>query len=337
MLIGQTQAFISVEDSICDNANTDVGVAFSAASPPFTFVFDVDPSGTTTSIDIDGNIVNIFPHSMPLMVGENITLTPTIDPLWVFGSWSSDSNLLSPSPYSEIVSFDVTYSDTIVLNLGSKSAFISGYETICDNENAEVLVSFVYGVAPFTFVYEIDGIAQPAIVTSSNPHIILTQQGGSYTLLSYSDANGTGFINGQAIVTINSAPIANCIANPDSLSVLFPTTNFIDQSIGNIISWQWDFGDNTPNEFIQNPYHTYPQWPPAVYQVSLIVLANNGCSDTTSTTVTVGHPATSIQEQTTNKELLKVTDLLGREKKQTNQPLFYIYDDGTVEKRIVIE
>ena len=46
---------------------------------------------------------------------------------------------------------------------------------------------------------------------------------------------------------------------------------------------------------------------------------------------------TSIQEQTTDKALLKVTDLLGRETKQTNQPLFYIYDDGTVEKRIVIE
>ena len=37
------------------------------------------------------------------------------------------------------------------------------------------------------------------------------------------------------------------------------------------------------------------------------------------------------------RKLLKVTDLLGRETKQTNQPLFYIYDDGTVEKRIVME
>jgi hypothetical protein len=47
---------------------------------------------------------------------------------------------------------------------------------------------------------------------------------------------------------------------------------------------------------------------------------------------------TSIQEQTTNKELLKVTDLLGREAKDTkNEILFYIHDDGTVEKRIVIE
>ena len=46
---------------------------------------------------------------------------------------------------------------------------------------------------------------------------------------------------------------------------------------------------------------------------------------------------TDIQEHSKNKELLIVTDLLGRETKQTNQPLFYIYDDGTVEKRIVIE
>jgi len=46
---------------------------------------------------------------------------------------------------------------------------------------------------------------------------------------------------------------------------------------------------------------------------------------------------TSLEEHTINKELLKVTDLLGRETQETNQPLFYIYDDGTVEKRIVIE
>ena len=46
---------------------------------------------------------------------------------------------------------------------------------------------------------------------------------------------------------------------------------------------------------------------------------------------------TAIQEHTTSKELLKVTDILGRETKETNQPLLYIYDNGTVEKRIVIE
>ena len=48
--------------------------------------------------------------------------------------------------------------------------------------------------------------------------------------------------------------------------------------------------------------------------------------------------ATSIEEHTINKELLKITDILGRETKvKRNELLFYIYDDGTVEKRIVIE
>ena len=46
----------------------------------------------------------------------------------------------------------------------------------------------------------------------------------------------------------------------------------------------------------------------------------------------------NIPTPNTNKELLKVMDVLGRETKGTsNQPIFYIYDDGTVEKRIVIE
>ena len=45
----------------------------------------------------------------------------------------------------------------------------------------------------------------------------------------------------------------------------------------------------------------------------------------------------AIDEYIIHKELLKVTDLLGRETKHTNQPLLYLYDDGTVEKKIVIE
>jgi hypothetical protein len=38
------------------------------------------------------------------------------------------------------------------------------------------------------------------------------------------------------------------------------------------------------------------------------------------------------------RELVEVRDVLGRKTKiNNNQPLFYIYDDGTVEKRITID
>ena len=47
---------------------------------------------------------------------------------------------------------------------------------------------------------------------------------------------------------------------------------------------------------------------------------------------------TDISEVINTRTLLEVIDILGRETKGTkNEPLFYIYDDGTVEKRIVIE
>ena len=51
----------------------------------------------------------------------------------------------------------------------------------------------------------------------------------------------------------------------------------------------------------------------------------------------INHSTTAVNELVNSKKVIKITDLLGRETKQTNQPLFYIYDDGTVEKRIVIE
>jgi len=50
--------------------------------------------------------------------------------------------------------------------------------------------------------------------------------------------------------------------------------------------------------------------------------------------------ATEIPENLNHfkKRLIKIIDILGREVNETqNIPLFYIYDDGTVEKKILIE
>ena len=41
---------------------------------------------------------------------------------------------------------------------------------------------------------------------------------------------------------------------------------------------------------------------------------------------------------TNDKVLIRVVDILSREEVvKTNKILFYIYDDGTVEKRIILE
>jgi Leucine-rich repeat (LRR) protein len=51
----------------------------------------------------------------------------------------------------------------------------------------------------------------------------------------------------------------------------------------------------------------------------------------------INYSTTAVNELVNSKNVIKVTDLLGRETKATNQLLFYIYNDGTVEKKVVIE
>jgi hypothetical protein len=47
---------------------------------------------------------------------------------------------------------------------------------------------------------------------------------------------------------------------------------------------------------------------------------------------------TSLDEFNVERKLLRIVDVLGRNaKKESNVPLFYFYDDGTVEKQIIIE
>ncbi len=48
--------------------------------------------------------------------------------------------------------------------------------------------------------------------------------------------------------------------------------------------------------------------------------------------------ATAIDESSSMRKLVRITDVLGRESMpQPNVPLFYRYDNGKVEKRIIIE
>jgi gliding motility-associated-like protein len=60
--------------------------------------------------------------------------------------------------------------------------------------------------------------------------------------------------------------------------------NFTDQSSSSASSWQWDFQDgNTSN--LENPTHTYTN--PGNYDVELVVLTSNGCSDTSNISFSV--------------------------------------------------
>lgn len=63
------------------------------------------------------------------------------------------------------------------------------------------------------------------------------------------------------------------------------------------------------------------------YQLPLLAPDGNYCP-----------PTTTIHETYKNKSIFKIIDFLGREVKETNnQILFHLYDDGSVEKKIVLK
>lgn len=167
--------------------------------------------------------------------------------------------------------------------INGQTAFISGNDTICDNgDEASISVNF-NGTAPFTFVYSINGNNMNSITTQNTPYYISTTLDGVYLLEQFNDAINFGSVSGSGLVVTLESPQAIIHLESDTLSILYSSANFVSKSVpvDGIISWQWDFGDNTANDFIPNPFHVYKD-SSAIYQASLIVIDDNSCADTTT-------------------------------------------------------
>ena len=80
-------------------------------------------------------------------------------------------------------------------------------------------------------------------------------------------------------ITVDPSPFADFAIEPQSTSVLFPTTYFSNYSQGGT-SWHWNLGDSTINTDITPVSHTYSDTDTGHYTVTLLVTNNFGCMDT---------------------------------------------------------
>jgi gliding motility-associated-like protein len=76
--------------------------------------------------------------------------------------------------------------------------------------------------------------------------------------------------------TILVGPTAAFSTNPAIQSLNGVPITFTDNSTGNIVTWQWIFGDGDSSN-IQHPIHTYQNQ--GLYTIQLIVTDANGCQD----------------------------------------------------------
>jgi PKD repeat protein len=127
---------------------------------------------------------------------------------------------------------------------------------------------------------------------------------------------------GAVVLTLTST--GSCVIVSDSLLVdispppsadftsadvcIGDTTYFTDITPGMIVSWNWDF-DDLNSSTIANPQNVYSS--AGTYDVTLIVFAQNGCSDTITNAVTV-HPRPAIDfdwEDVCNDDTMYFTNI----------------------------
>jgi len=170
--------------------------------------------------------------------------------------------------------------------INAQTAFMSGTHNLCDNEKEVLLEIGFIGIPPFTFVYAIDNVNQSIIQNIfDNPYFLPASNQGIYTITAFNDAVSVGAFNGSAEVILLPSPKAIINSEADTLSVLYPVLVYNDMSLGNINTTIWIFGDDKSYDFSQTVYHMYLSESsglgiPAIYQDSLIVIDDNGCSDT---------------------------------------------------------
>ena len=152
--------------------------------------------------------------------------------------------------------------------------------------------------------------------------------------------NGIDTATASFLQNIASNTVLDSLSNWNIFNAAF-TSNEINDVVtfnnlsSNYNSVLWDFGDGQQS-IDENPLHTYDF--PGTYTVTLSIFTNDSCvSESISTDISLSF-ATSISETNINKEVVSIIDILGRETSESkNTILFYLYKDGRVEKKIVIE
>lgn len=89
-------------------------------------------------------------------------------------------------------------------------------------------------------------------------------------------------ISVSQLVGVSTVPVADFTFGGTCLNEL---SQFTDNSSGIATSWEWDFGDGSPIDNNQHPGHLYTAT--GTYDVQMIAMAGNGCSDTITIPITI--------------------------------------------------
>ncbi|MCF8277595.1 MAG: PKD domain-containing protein [Flavobacteriales bacterium] len=209
-------------------------------------------------------------------------------------SWSPSTGLSDPSVANPSASPSVTTTYLVTISLGqcqnsdSITVFVNPAPQVSFVAN-EVCFGTISQFTDFSTIASPDSIISwswdlaESLSTDTNPSITYASAGTFDVSLVLESSSGCSS-SGTGTVMVNPTPNAAFSAND---TCLFETTFLTDQSTvspGSITNWNWSLGTGTTST-LQNPSLTYFQ--DSVYQVTLIVTATGGCTDTITQPVEV--------------------------------------------------
>lgn len=176
----------------------------------------------------------------------------------------------------------------------------------CNGGSDGFIMLDVFGTAPpFNFMWSNGATTQNIFnISAGNYTVTVTDSNGNTTIETY---------------IVNEPPLLTGMINQSILDLIVNVNGGVPP-----YSYTWNTGDtlSTLTPLMNGNY-------------TCIVTDKQGCTATLF--FTVSNVPTNILEFSSARKVVKIIDILGKETKEKNQLLFYIYDDGTVEKRIVVK
>jgi len=273
--------------SISWNIGVTDGVPFIQNVGVMTYIVTADNNGCIATDDVtitvyESPIVNAGPDAV-ICVGQEYILTafnPTND------------NLIWSGNVSDGIAF--------IPSVGLQTYIVTADNGECTTQDTMLLdvlplpsVSFVadslFGCAPFnvTFTNLTTGTNNNCVWNFGNgtslnscATVAETYGEGLYDVsLTVTDSYGCS--NSQTYfdyIEVIGFPDASFYTNNMSLSFWDTEVAFFNTSL-NASVYEWDFGDNSSTEFIENPVHTFPDALNQSYTVTLTATNEFGCSD----------------------------------------------------------
>lgn len=226
--------------------------------------------------------VRISPAQPSICRGDSLTLRASGGTRYL---WSNgDTTATVRYPYNQtttlsVVTFDngcTSQPEFVNINVDpGPPGDISGTFKVCEGESAILIGSGAGALGSYTW---------STTPIASNPITVVNINQDTMVWMIPQDVNGCLGDTVFATVGTYSQPVIDFTPTVVCQGV---KTEFLDQTTladGNIVGWQWDFGDGTVSN-LQHPVHTYLA--PGSFTVSLQVTSDNGCQSTLTRSVVV--------------------------------------------------